>query len=600
MDQRPEKLPLGDLLCEVCDGVAQSETVRQLGQRLGDDPAAREEYLDYLFVHGLLHWDHSSAPHVTGADLREPVPQTIGATGASPIPSTPAKSALARSSILGFLGDLRADGLTTLDQPRFSLWLLLVTALASSGITAAGLEWRRAPAPERPLAKAPMAAAPRLAAERPASAPRATEFVATLVGAADARWGGAEAPADGTRLPAAEVRLAEGLAEIVFDGGAKVLLQGPARFVPQSSRGGLLHYGRLVAQVPADAPLFSVQTSMTIVVGRDAEFAIETTEAGTTKLHVYRGYVDVAGRTRHSTGMPHSRVAAGEALLVEPAPDAKLMPLEFLGEQFIRALPGRPRHFPAGLVSYWNFDEQGGPAFDVQGQHHGLLQSVTRTSGLIGKGALAFTDERGQQVSVDAQGQEFSFTTGITIEALFVSNWDAKEGNYEHILRKEDGDRRILLALQNDRDVNNFAAPKVPPQPVLSFGLNLGGEYSELDMPLDGRDGRPSLAELTDGQTHHVAATYDSASGRKAIYFDGTLRFSRQLPQGTQIVSGGPCPLTIGSMFGGWETFSGTIDEVAIYRAALTDAEVSEHWAKVRAGHGYFEVQAETAGADDI
>lgn len=166
------------------------------------------------------------------------------------------------------------------------------------------------------------------------------------------------------------------------------------------------------------------------------------------------------------------------------------------------------------------------------------------------------------------RGRNFRLRPGLPSRRCSFPIGTQKKGITSIFLRKEDGDRRILLALQNDRDVNNFAAPKVPPQPVLSFGLNLGGEYSELDMPLDGRDGRPSLAELTDGQTHHVAATYDSASGRKAIYFDGTLRFSRQLPQGTQIVSGGPCPLTIGSMFGGWETFSGTIDEVAIYRAA--------------------------------
>ena len=56
--------------------------------------------------------------------------------------------------------------------------------------------------------------------------------------------------------------------------------------------------------------------------------------------------------------------------------------------------------------------------------------------------------------------------------------------------------------------------------------LTIGGVYSELDMPLDGQSGRPLLADLENGQPHHVAATYNSATGLKAIFIDGVLRFS--------------------------------------------------------------------------
>jgi len=242
MNGRADNLPLGDLLSALCEGQARPQTIQELERRLRDDPAARQEYLDYLLVHGILLWDYSSSAKVSdGAKVPDAVvagPEDIAA-------------AAARSPILGFLGDLVSDSLADLSRARFSLWLLLATAVVSSAITAA-LGSRKGAVEALPVAKAPPAAvsphaAPPNAGERPAHPARAIEFVATLVGAADARWAGAEPLADGTRLPAGEVRLTEGLAEIVFDGGAKVVLQGPARFVPQSSRGANVALRRLVA-----------------------------------------------------------------------------------------------------------------------------------------------------------------------------------------------------------------------------------------------------------------------------------------------------------------------------------------------------------------
>jgi hypothetical protein len=102
-------------------------------------------------------------------------------------------------------------------------------------------------------------------------------------------------------------------------------------------------------------------------------------------------------------------------------------------------------------------------------------------------------------------------------------------------------------------------------------------------MPLDGRDGRPSLADLRDGRPHHVVATFDSYTGTKSLFIDGTRRFARDYPVGTLILAGGPAAAEIGS-HRGHENFTGVIDEVALYDFALSADEVAEHEARMRAG----------------
>ena len=163
--------------------------------------------------------------------------------------------------------------------------------------------------------------------------------------------------------------------------------------------------------------------------------------------------------------------------------------------------------------------------------------------------------------------------------------------DYDEIFRKEDGNHRMLLSFQNDDDVNNFDVPEVTPGPCLSFGLHLEQHgYSELDMPLDGRDGRPTMGELTDGRPHHIVAAYDSFTGQKAIYVDGRLRFSHDFPVGNLILNGGPSPAVIGSHRNS-EPFTGTIDEVAFYDFALSPDEISAHHQRAMRGEPYFAPQ---------
>jgi ferric-dicitrate binding protein FerR (iron transport regulator) len=361
--------------------------------------------------------------------------------------------------------------------------------------------------------------------------------------------------AAGRNITPSTLESAAGGMRLTSSDGADVRLEGSSRFGFASGDSGALYSGSVRARVEDPTKTFSVVTSNLRVVDLGTEFRVTQLDADRVAVTVLDGDVEVQSRVR---------------------------------------LP----------VCYWPFD-------DRDHNHRGTDQRVTsdtmqsllatlgdtlqRCDGIVGQGAVRFDNSTGSFARVQGGTGEkvglgtLSAAEGITVEALIISRWTAALMDYDEIYRKEDGNCRVLLSFQNDGMTNAVhSEPPVAPGPCLSFGLHLAGRgYKELDMPLDGREGRPTVAELADGRPHHVVATFDSFTGRKAIFIDGTLRFEHAYPEGTLIVSGGPEPAFIGSMTGR-ENFHGVIDELALYDFALTADEIAEHHGRARRGETYF------------
>lgn len=240
--------------------------------------------------------------------------------------------------------------------------------------------------------------------------------------------------------------------------------------------------------------------------------------------------------------------------------------------------------------SFWNFDESAsgtGTAYDaIDGNHGAFVGNAVRTAGLIGAGAASFDNSSGAAVNVgDGQGtsNNMVYTDGVAVEAVFSTTWDGSD--FDEIFRKEDGDNRILLSFQPASSISGYNSPGI------SFGINDGTGYKELDIPLDGLNGRPNWDDLNDGESiHHVVAAYDSDSGFKGIYLDGQLLMSQTVGDGTPMVSGGSVDAYIGNTISNSEPFTGVIDEVALYDMALPEYWVQYHWQNVQLGRDYFAI----------
>ncbi|MGP0065741.1 MAG: FecR domain-containing protein, partial [Isosphaeraceae bacterium] len=115
--------------------------------------------------------------------------------------------------------------------------------------------------------------------------------VAWLVNAQDCLWSRTGERPGRSMLAGKSLRLERGLAEIEFDCGARVILQGPAGLELLSGSSARLLQGKLTARVPAHARGFTVLTPHNKVVDLGTEFGLAVDEAGAATVRVFTGEV---------------------------------------------------------------------------------------------------------------------------------------------------------------------------------------------------------------------------------------------------------------------------------------------------------------------
>lgn len=120
------------------------------------------------------------------------------------------------------------------------------------------------------------------------------ENVAWLVNAQDCEW---EAAAGDSVTPGRDMgagktlRLMRGLAEIEFERGARLILQGPAGLQLISGNEARLLHGSLTARVPVRAVGFTVYSPQGKVVDLGTEFGLSVDDQGATAVRVFEGRV---------------------------------------------------------------------------------------------------------------------------------------------------------------------------------------------------------------------------------------------------------------------------------------------------------------------
>lgn len=288
-----------EIFGQVCNGDIAEADGRALDALLAEDPQARRLYTNYMWMHACLYAE--------GGTLR----------------AAPADAAVDGGEML-----LQADKLSALAEPpaaaprrRRGLYLAVAATLLGVAAFSSWMTYQLA--------------GPTALAQRGGKSPAGTA-VARITGTHNCRWRNPqETVGFGSPLFAGQrIELTEGLAEIEFNDGATVLLEGPVTFDVNASDKVALVDGRLAAVVPERARGFRVHTAALDVFDVGTEFGLVAQESGAAELHVFNGLVradvlDADGkalRRLELNAAEAARIAPLSTTVIEfPADDAKFV-----------------------------------------------------------------------------------------------------------------------------------------------------------------------------------------------------------------------------------------------------------------------------------
>jgi hypothetical protein len=166
--------------------------------------------------------------------------------------------------------------------------------------------------------------------------PRPPERLATLTRATDCVWEGHVKPQPGDRLSAGLLRLRQGTAEIEWDNGVQVLVEGPARMELVGAGDSVLHAGKVVARVPPSGAGFAVDTPRARFVDLGTEFGVAVEPARETIAQVFDGVVVAELKDSATDGKRRRRLTAGETVRIDASDGVEWQEVAFSYEYFLR------------------------------------------------------------------------------------------------------------------------------------------------------------------------------------------------------------------------------------------------------------------------
>jgi ferric-dicitrate binding protein FerR (iron transport regulator) len=404
-----------------------------------------------------------------------------------------------------------------------------------------------------------------LTAENPADDGEITHAVITSLDNANGKFGGA-ALSRGMRLAEGMLELDSGIAEITFDTGAEVTLEGPARMQLESENKSRLDAGRASAVVPEQARGFVIHTPTSYIRDLGTAFAVEVRDGRETDLHVLEGEVEVAATGRKAAKIPKIlrqkeavRLAGGGMQSISFRSDNP-------GEKREKRVPKIPSSV------HWSFDSWDG------------VKTKDAASGEI----LKLQRKGGTPVPEIIDGP-FGPAIHLDGEGAFARSTYPGVGGSQA--------RTIACWICIQPGDSNAA---ITPNGIVGWGVNRSSGKWQLGwnpIKTQGTTGAARVefgegyvtgsTDLRDGRWHHLAVVY--LGGPKAnvathvrIYVDGKLEpltSRRQQRINTDTKSANAQPLTIGRNLGQWQGrgpffFEGDLDEVYVFEGPLLPGQI--------------------------
>ena len=600
-ESREPTAELRELLDALREDAMTAAQADRLTTLLRDDFDARRTYLHYMAMVANLR-DVLSGPHASVFVPASDEGRVAALQSSSRMPTMP--------TLPG--GFPVVDSFSTFPSSfsTFAFSYLVAAVLVGLGLTIAALTHisseptvRQVVRNDSPLEPATESVSPRF------------ESVGRITGVVECQWSltsgqrNLKSEIGNTKSPVClgdHLDVRSGLLEITYDTGAKVLLQGPATYEVESAVGGYLAIGKLTARLEggknrlrsparADKPqdeghvslerqqtvltsgdnlsegerepnqrpasgsrspvgLFAVRTPTAVVTDLGTEFGVEVNGQGCTTSQVFQGRVLLETQARKTAATRKVELTVGDSATVEQPGEVAVRrsrgraPADT--KRFIRAIPTLP---PSTLLAYWPMDEgRGRGAFDRSRNRINCWFSgdAEWATGRFG-GAVHLSGNESYLTAIKSPtlnlGTE-DFTISLWFKGGSTKNW---RWLFDYNGEGTASDPSLVISTY-------IVDGKTDSHLRISLGAWFTDVYSF--------EGTPTLNSST--EWYHVAVT---RQGKTLVgYVNGTPVFSGAVASVNLVLNNA---LHLGSLNTSHD-FSGDLDDVAIWRQALTATQV--------------------------
>ena len=524
-----------DALLDGEDSSLTKDAFDKLQNVLRSDPAALAYYCQQAEIHGRLEWE-------LGDPKNQDTPVHAPAIHS---PTTPKPPHLVSPQVLW-------SGIAA------ALALVLGIVLYQ-GITHA---------PEQPeIAALPDTAEP--------SAPSTDKNapVARLTSSRNAQWG--QTPhTNGSWLKPGMLHLRSGSAEISFDSGARIILQGPAKLKLITAHHASLTLGKATTHIPSQAAGFKLDTPSSRFSDQNSSFSVAVDHDGSAEVHVIRGLVEATPKTnpklarvlshRESLRLTDSTILANNKIKHTP-------------KSFDQELPSSPGLSPSQYL-HWSLD----------GQHEGRLAETGNHTGAHFPASILARPGTSKYASADFIRGRFGKAIQLNGRGAFLSS--DFPGIAGSGARTVSFWVRIAPGTPNNQAYSMVAwgTPGSQTGEKWQIAWNKGGDNKGKKGAIRTEFGGGFVVgstNLRDGRWHHITVVFlggESANVATHIrhYVDGrleTVTASKRQRINTRLTSNTARPTYIGRRLeddSSESSFKGALDEIYIFPAALTPKQI--------------------------
>ncbi|MCA9239650.1 MAG: hypothetical protein KDA37_05610 [Planctomycetales bacterium] len=306
---------LRDLLDTLSLGELAPPEAHCINELLSQDPEARALYLDTMAVEAELHAVHA-----------------FQGAGSQVERSRPRGGGLLRSRPAGF-------------------WMTLACSVVGAALLSSLLTASYVSSEAMPVADA--------------SDEGALPTLGSIVATRNCRWGSQQRACGDPVRCGQQLELRHGVAEIEFQTGATVLLEGPARLEVEQDGGLLLRRGRLAVQSAEELASLPIRAGRIRIIEQNASYGLIAEASGREEVHVFQGSVLAVLTGASGQRVQTCRLTGGNGGRLDGESD-ELTPIPAYSDLFVRSLsPGAgPRD---GLYAIETFDYADGPLGEKNG-----------------------------------------------------------------------------------------------------------------------------------------------------------------------------------------------------------------------------------------